>query len=135
MSQKTLLLVDDDPEDQHIVRLALTEAGIQVNFETADSGMELLERFRAAEQGHKERLPDLVLLDFNMPVLDGISTLEKCRTFPDSDQVPILIFSTSRSELFIEEVLQRGAKDFLTKPVRFEEMVHLLKTTVETWLD
>src|SRR5215471_737717 len=103
------MVVDDDPQIRRVMRVTLSEHHYEVT--EARSGEEGLERFRL-------ELPDLVLLDLNMP---GMGGLETCRSLRDGSDVPIIILSVRNTEKDKVAALDAGADDYVTKPFGMEE--------------
>ncbi|HZT30347.1 MAG TPA: response regulator transcription factor [Bryobacteraceae bacterium] len=117
MSAK-ILVVDDEPQIRRMMRATLTGSGYQVD--EARTGEEALEKFRAY-------LPDLVLLDLNMP---GIGGLEACRTLRASSDVPIIILTVRNSEKDKVEALDAGADDYVSKPFGMQELLARIRAAL-----
>lgn len=105
-----MLIIDDDPAIRILVDEALAPHGFAV--ETAESGARGLVVY---EQVHT----DIILLDINMPGIDGIEVFRIIRTLPQGQHVPILILTGSDDTRSIEEAYQAGASDFITKPINW----------------
>ena len=80
-----------------------------------------------------ERLPDVVLLDLNMPQMDGLAVLDAIRAQPAWAGVPVVMLSTSREERDIRACYARGASAYVVKPVEFEQFLSTLSATSEFW--
>jgi two-component system KDP operon response regulator KdpE len=106
-----ILVVDDEPEIRRAVGRALTARGFDV--ETAEDGEKGLAKVA-------EFAPDLIVLDLNMPRLDGMSVCRRIRTW---SQVPIIILSVREDESDKVEALELGADDYLTKPFGTNELL------------
>ena len=109
MSAGKVLVVDDEPQIRRVMRVIL--AGENYEVMEARSGEAALLRFR-------EFLPDLVLLDLNMPGMNG---LETCRNIRDTSDVPIIVLTVRREEEEKVEALDAGADDYVTKPFGKQE--------------
>jgi two-component system, OmpR family, response regulator len=114
-----ILVVDDDPHIREIAGFALKKAGMQTAF--ARDGAEALERLK--EGGH-----DLIVLDINMPELDG---LEVCRQVRMASSIPILFLSSRDEEVDRVVGLEMGGDDYLTKPFSPREMVARVKAILK----
>lgn len=113
--QPLLLIIDDDPVMRILVREALMPYGFTVK--QAESGeLGLL--------AYQEINPDIILLDINMPGIDGIETCRRIRALPQGMLVPILIFTSSDDTQTIHEAYQAGATDFITKPINWPVLIH-----------
>lgn len=132
----TILLVDDDLDDCFLITEAMAEAQINHPLKILHNGKELVDYL----QGHvldvdiePESLPGLILLDLNMPVMDGRKALWKIKQDQRLKKLPIVIFTTSNSPVDIEVTYSAGASGFMTKPARFQDLVSLLKGVVSFW--
>jgi len=111
MSLGKILVVDDDPQIRRVMRMRLTGLGYEIA--EARSGEQSLETFRAF-------LPDLVLLDLNMP---GMGGLEACRQIREGSDVPVIILTVRNTEDEKVEALDAGADDYVTKPFGMKELL------------
>lgn len=118
MSGAKVLVVDDEPQIRRMMRATLTSNGYQVD--EARTGEEALEKFRAF-------LPDLVLLDLNMPGMDG---LETCRELRQGSDVPIVILTVRDTEKEKVEALDAGADDYVCKPFGMQELLARLRAAL-----
>ncbi len=118
MSSDRILIVDDEPQIRRIVRVALAGCGYEVA--EAASGEEALEKVRAG-------MPDLVLLDMNLPGIDG---LETCRALRQNADVRIIILSVRGAERDKVRMLDTGADDYVTKPFSMEELLARIRATL-----
>jgi two-component system KDP operon response regulator KdpE len=111
MSVASILVVDDDPQIRRVLRTALIEHGYEAT--DARNGEEAIERLR-------EEKPALIILDMNMPGMNGIET---CRTIRSTSTVPIIILTVRDSEADKIEALDAGADDYVTKPFSSPELL------------
>ena len=114
-----ILLVDDDPEDRAIIQEAMDsiDAGEIIHF--AEHGEQALE---ILEQGVlMDRLPCIVVLDLNMPRLNGTETLRLIRANDHLKDISVIIYSTSINPLEKEKCMRLGANDYITKPLSYKE--------------
>jgi two-component system KDP operon response regulator KdpE len=118
VSSGKILVVDDDPQIRRVMRATLS--GQHYEVVEARNGEEALDRFR-------EEMPDLVLLDMNMP---GMSGLEACRTLRSSSDVPIIILTVRNSEKDKVAALDAGADDYVTKPFGMEELLARIRAAL-----
>jgi len=115
-SVKTLYLVDDDQDDRFFIRQAIQEAGAQVEIIEAENGLELLCLIRQ----HEDNTASLILLDMNMPKMNGLETISAIRSDPRTASTPIVMISTSSSPALMETAYRAGVDSFVTKPSSFE---------------
>lgn len=118
MSGAKILVVDDEPQIRRMMRATLTSSGYQVD--EARSGEEALEKFR-------EFLPDLVLLDLNMP---GMGGLEACKSIRAGSEVPIIILTVRNTEKEKVEALDAGADDYVSKPFGMQELLARIRAAL-----
>ena len=111
--QKTILVVDDSPMIRRIVSQILTECDHRVLLaEDGQVGYELA----------KDNLPDLVIMDIEMPVMDGIEATSRIKSDPATTNIPVLIFTSLGSEEDIQHAKDAGGQGFLNKPICKEEL-------------
>jgi CheY-like chemotaxis protein len=116
--QKTLLIVDDDPDDIHLFCEAVAEINKTYNCFSAGNGEEALQLLKAAIVK-----PDFIFLDLNMPRTNGKQLLMQLKKDPELAQIPIVIYSTSKIKTDVEDSLRLGAVAFITKPNKFEDLL------------
>lgn len=115
-----LLVVDDSPVTRKMVRRAIGLCGLEISeIHEASNGAEALERLAATPV-------DLVLADVNMPVMNGMEFVKRMAADPALSRIPVVIVATPMSEDRVEEILDSGARAFLTKPFRPESLKDLV---------
>ncbi len=114
-----ILVVDDDEGTTGLMVIALRKAGYTIA--KAGTGAQALEAIQL-------RHPDLILLDIMMPDIDGIEVCRKIRTNPDNARTPIIMVTVLNSDEHRKAALEAGADDYVTKPVRFEELRNRIQT-------
>ncbi len=113
-----VLVVDDDVEVRDFVRATLERAGYEVT--TAESGHRLLERIRALGR------PDLELLDYQMPGLNGVQVMDLLGGFVIGSRVPVVFCSGNSDRRVLSQALARGARDYLLKPFFEEDLLSVV---------
>lgn len=125
-----ILLADDDEDDCLLVESAFLEIGCHHDLRIVGDGRELLAYLhregKFADPGKSPR-PDLVLLDLNMPRIDGRKALGIIKSDPKLWDIPVLVLTTSREERDIALARQAGASSFLSKPDLFEDLTRMLQ--------
>lgn len=116
-----LLLVDDDVIDRELFVDAIGLVGKGYRVAQAGNGEEALTHL-----GSGAKLPELIILDLNMPVKDGRTTLEEIKKHPTLKTIPVCIMSTSSAAFDIENAYANGANMFLVKPLDFNRMIEML---------
>lgn len=130
----SILMAEDDPDDRLLLIDAVDEAELHLDIEFVGDGIELLDRLRRAEPGDLDdgpSLPNLILLDLNMPRMDGREALEKLKADPNFRHIPVVIFTTSQSPDDRGLVETLGAAGFMTKPSSFQDLVALVRRLPE----
>ncbi|PYE53484.1 response regulator [Deinococcus yavapaiensis] len=128
MTAPHVLLVDNDILDLELAKRILEDLEPAPCVTTADNGEEAL-----AYLASLDRLPDLVLLDVNMPRLNGFDVLECLRRSARSAKLPIVLLSTSREERDVRRGLASGATEYRVKPSRLDALEALLQDLVTRW--
>lgn len=120
-----ILMADDDQEDCLLARIAFEESAIEGEIRFVENGEELLEHLRNGDSR-----PNLILLDLNMPRMDGRQALLEVKSDQKLKDIPVVILTTSRQEKDVKFCLGAGACDFETKPVEISEWVDVIKSAL-----
>ncbi|MEG5060705.1 response regulator [Microcoleus sp. A2-C5] len=132
----TILIANDDEDTRFLVKEALREVRLAISSEFVENGEQVLDYlYRRGEYaaGSNWHRPDLILLDLNMPRLDGRETLTLMRSDPNLQQIPVVILTTSHRSGDILLCYRLGANSFISKPVTFEGLVEVMKTLCQYW--
>jgi CheY-like chemotaxis protein len=124
-----VLMADDDDDDCILAKEAFEESGAQGMMHCVEDGTELLNHL-----SHSPSLPALILLDLNMPQKDGRQTLKEIKAIPRLQNIPIVVFTTSREEKDMDFSNKMGANSFITKPVLFDDWVKIMRSLADQWL-
>jgi CheY-like chemotaxis protein len=133
----TILMADDDREDQMLARDAFDEARLTNSLRFVQDGEELLDylyRRGQYEAPGAAPKPGLILLDLNMPRKDGRDVLREIESDRVLRRIPIVVLTTSKAEEDILRSYELGAASFITKPVTFSGLVEVVKTIAFYWL-
>ena len=134
----TILVADDDADDRQLVAEAFEEAKILNDLRFVEDGVELLDylhrRGKYAEPDTSPR-PGLILLDLNMPRMDGREALSLIKADRNLRSIRVIIMTTSKAEQDIVQSYDLMASSYITKPVRFESLVDVVKTIGKYWLE
>ena len=131
-----VLLVEDDPGDQELTRRALDLVASTIRLVVVSDGDEALEYLRGCADrsvADPRRLPDLVLLDLNMPRVGGLRVLERMRESSALRRVPVVVLTTSDNEDDVEKCYELGVNSFLTKPRGFDEFANVVRVLCQYW--
>lgn len=133
--RQAVLMADDDEEDCFLAKEAFSESGVNATFSCVQDGMELMEYLSELSRSEANGLPDLILLDLNMPRKDGREALLAIKADPVLQHIPVVILTTSQEEKDISFSMKAGAKSFITKPATFEEWGGIMKSLAKLWLE
>ena len=134
----TIVMADDDADDRMFAREALAENRLANDLHFVSDGEELLDFLRHegryADPVSSPR-PGLILLDLNMPNMDGREALEAIKADPKLRHIPVIILTTSRTEADIFSSYDLGASSYITKPVTFEGLVQAMGQLGRYWFE
>ncbi len=131
-----LLIAEDDDDDFFLLKEALEHAKLDSILERVKDGEELMELLFAQDQGKIDGgAPSLILLDLNMPKKGGREALQEIKAHPRLKKIPVVVFTTSNSSDDVRLTYELGVNSFLQKPLRFEDMVSLLKVIHSYWFE
>jgi CheY-like chemotaxis protein len=133
----TILLADDDEDDRLMTRDALRDARLHNDLRFVVDGVDLMEYLRR-EGRYKDPAasprPGLILLDLNMPRMDGREALREIKSDPELRSIPVVVLTTSKAEEDILRTYDLGVNSFITKPVTFLGLVEVMKVFSRYWL-
>ncbi|RZM26899.1 MAG: response regulator [Pedobacter sp.] len=128
LNSKFILLVDDDEDDQLFFREQLYKHAPTYQVVTLSNGEELL-----ADLAQCQELPELILLDVNMPLMDGFEALSQIRAIEAYRQIYIVMITTAGRELERHKALFLGANQFMVKPTSVKESDELMQRLIARW--
>ncbi|MDO4263051.1 MAG: response regulator [Deinococcus sp.] len=134
--RRSILLVDDDANDRELAQIVFselaTESGAQADVRILAGGQEALD-FLDRHAGRPEQLPDVVLLDLNMPQIDGLSVLKAIRQNPATTTLPVVILSTSRERADVQRAYALGANAYVVKPLDYDHFHRTISSVLDFW--
>ncbi|MBC8275634.1 MAG: response regulator [Chloroflexi bacterium] len=129
-----ILLVEDNPGDARLVKEALKDGKVLNELHVASDGVEALNflkrRGRYADAVH----PDLILLDLNLPKKGGHEVLAEIKDDPDLKRIPVVVLTVSKAEEDIMITYNLHGNCYITKPIDFDQFVHVVKAIEDFWL-
>ena len=128
-----ILIVDDDEEDRFFLNTAFEEMALSGGLHLKEGGFQAFQYLD--ELTEALALPTLIVLDLNMPVLDGIETLKRLKTNPRYKHIPVIVYTTSAHTLEKDQCLALGAADFIKKPANYLEMKSIVQLLFTYALD
>lgn len=131
-----VLIIDDEPGDVGLTRLALEQGGVKCHISVAHDGIFALELLKGPLGGPPPSyLPDLVLLDLNMPRVPGLEVLKAMRTDPRLMAVPVVILTTSAAESDIKRAYASGASGYVVKPIELRALFESIQIVKDYWFN
>jgi two-component system response regulator len=132
----SILMADDDPDDQVLLQEALRENNISNAVCFVENGEELIEFLtkKGKFEGKDCVTPGLILLDLNMPKMDGREALKLVKADPVFKKIPIVVLTTSRADSDVIECYDLGVNSFISKPVNFHDLVEVTREISNYWL-
>lgn len=128
-----ILLVEDNPGDVRLTREALQESDLEVSLQVARDGEEALEVLQRRGQHSNAQRPDLVLLDLNLPRMDGREVLARIRGDADLRRIPVVVLTVSTAEEDVLRSYDLAANCFISKPIELEQFVRVVRSIEEFW--
>ena len=129
-----ILLVEDNPGDVRLTREALNEGHVRNNLTVAKDGAEALAMARREPPYDAAPRPDLMLLDLNLPRLDGRQVLAEMKADPELRRIPVVVLTTSKAEEDVLRSYDLHANSYITKPVDFDQFIKVVQSIEEFWL-
>lgn len=132
-----ILLVEDSPSDQIVIQRALEDGHIACDLTIAENGKQALDMLQN-KPPHQESLgdlPDLIMMDINMPVMDGKEALHAIRKDDSIKHIPIIMLTTSSRDKDVMESYQLGVNAYLTKPVSDTEFLEIVRNVGLFWFE
>lgn len=130
----TVLMVEDDPDDVYLTRQALADSKLRITLEVVNDGVAALQYLRAARNGDGgHRRPDLILLDLNLPRMDGREVLAEVKEDPAFTDIPIVVLTTSKAEEDIAASYRQHANCYISKPVGIEQFRSVVASIHSFW--
>ncbi|MGW8251999.1 MAG: response regulator [Anaerolineales bacterium] len=133
-----ILLAEDDPDDRYLISEALDESQLDIRLFIVEDGEELLDYLN--HRGKYENRadwpnPNLILLDLNMPRLDGREALKEIKSNPELRRIPVVVLTTSRAEEDVLRTYDIGISGYIPKPVNFTGLLDVMKAIDMYWLN
>jgi chemotaxis family two-component system response regulator Rcp1 len=134
MKPAQVLLVDDNEDDVELTLEALKDSSVKLDVQVVSNGVEAMKFLRRQDEHEDKARPDLVLLDLNMPKMDGREVLKEIRGDPDLTDLPIVVLTTSENEEDIYKTYKLHANCYISKPVDFLQFTKIIKQIEGFWL-
>ena len=133
-STVSIIIADDDVDDQLMIREALEEARVSNPIVVVSDGRELLDFLQKEIAGGASTQSFLILLDLNMPGMDGREALAEMKADNRLKRVPVVVLTTSDAEEDIFNTYDLGVSSFVVKPLTFDKLVEVMEKLTSYWL-
>nr|WP_290823412.1 response regulator [Halomonas sp.] len=129
-----VLLVEDEPADVHLTRMAFRKSRLLVKMFDVGDGVEALAFLRQQAPYQDAPRPDIILLDLNMPRMDGKTLLQHLKQDDNLKRIPAIVLTTSEAESDIVDTYDLGCAGFVTKPVDLVQFLQAIQNVEDYWL-
>jgi two-component system, chemotaxis family, response regulator Rcp1 len=129
-----ILLVEDSPGDIRLTQEAMVDSRVNNKLSVVMDGEEAMRYLKREGEYSEVNLPDLILLDLNLPRKDGREVLDEIKQDPELKKIPVVILTTSRSEQDIIKTYESHANCYISKPVDLEEFLRVVRSINDFWL-
>ncbi len=129
-----VLLVEDNEDDVELTLEALKDSKVRMEVHVVDDGVSALKFLRQQDEYKDKPRPDMVLLDLNLPIMDGREVLKEIREDDDLTDLPVVVLTTSQSEEDILKMYKLHANCYISKPVDFLKFTEIVKQIEGFWL-
>ncbi len=133
MTSRSILLVEDNPDDEALTLRALKKNDILNEVNVARDGAEALE-FLFQGDGAGRTLPGLILLDLKLPKIDGLEVLRRIRADKRTQIIPVVVLTSSKLEEDVVASYRNGANSYVRKPVKFGDFAEVVRALGAFWL-
>ncbi|SEC34560.1 response regulator [Terriglobus roseus] len=133
--KRRVLLIEDGSGDVRLTKEAFREANLSVDIDVASDGIEAMVFLKKTLGDHEAGLPEIILLDLNLPKMDGREVLAQIKEDPRLRLIPTIILTTSTAEADIRKAYELRANCYLTKPVQLEDFEELVRSINDFWLE
>ncbi|MDD1775649.1 MAG: response regulator [Methanobacterium sp.] len=129
-----ILLIEDNQGDNRLTKEVFKEASVPNHIQIVTNGVEAMHFLNREEEYQNAAHPDLILLDLNIPKKDGREILKEIKENPELKCIPIIVLTTSQSEIDIKSTYDHFANAYITKPLDLNEFIEVIRSIEEYWL-
>lgn len=130
-----ILIADDDEDDRFLTQEALKLCGGRLEMVTVSDGEELMQLLNHDPPYQNARVPDLILLDLNMPGMNGRECLMAIKGQPSLRRIPVVVLSTSREHEDVDFAYEQGVNAFISKPMSFKKLIDKMCLLKQYWFE
>ncbi|MEP7108756.1 MAG: response regulator [Ferruginibacter sp.] len=136
MKKRFILIAEDDADDRYLMKTALEETGITEEVEYVENGVEVIDYLESiSEENGEINYPKFILLDLNMPKMDGREVLKKMKSNDVYRKIPVIVFSTTKNQLEVKRCYDLGANTYIVKPVSYDILVETIREICTYWFN
>lgn len=128
-----ILIAEDDQDDRMIIQDALEETHKDLEIKFVYDGQQLIEYLESNDDTIKNELPSVIILDLNMPKIDGREALKFVKSHTIFKKIPTIVLTTSQAAEDIEQTYDMGVNSFITKPNNYSEMIVMAEQLSNYW--
>ena len=134
MASTKIIIAEDDNDDYEFIECAFRESGLQNEIFRVKNGKELVDFLLNKKYVKNQSDSCLVLLDLNMPIMDGREALKEIKSHPELKRIPIIVLTTSNSDQDIMKSYDLGVNSYIKKPLRYEDLLQTVNIFKQYWL-
>lgn len=136
MTKHYILIGEDDLDDRYLIQSAFEESNFNDQLHFLGNGVEIMDHLNDIYlRPSPKQYPKFILLDLNMPKMDGRETLKELKSHKEFQKIPVVVFSTANSEQEMLKCYELGANSYITKPNNFENLIKTIHAVRNYWLD
>ena len=129
-----ILLIEDNPGDVRLTQEAFKEGQMAVHLDVVMDGVEAIKFLKKQEQYAESTTPDLILLDLNLPKIDGREVLEEIKSDANLKRIPVVVLTTSNAEQDVLKSYNLHVNCYINKPVDFDKFFDIIQKIEDFWL-
>lgn len=136
MPNVSILIAEDDADDRFLMQTALNEAKWEEEIKFVENGIELLSFLQNLKETAIGEItyPKFILLDLNMPKMDGRQALKELKSDSDFKKIPVIVFSTTKNDVEVKRCYELGANTYIVKPISFDSLVDMIQHICSYWI-
>jgi CheY-like chemotaxis protein len=135
MKKPLILIAEDDIDDRFLLQTAFAESGNEDHLKFVENGAEVTDYlYSLAALGDESDFPGLIMLDLNMPKKNGKEVLSEIKQHPLFKRIPVIVYTTTKSELEVRRCYELGANTYIVKPISFESLLNVVQSIRNYWL-
>src|SRR5476651_1024068 len=136
MKNLSILIAEDDADDRFLIKKAMEESGGGETINFVENGVELMDHLNNIKaEKIATNYPIFILLDLNMPKMDGREALETIKQNKDFKKIPVIVFSTTKNQVEVKRCYDLGANTYIVKPANFDSLVSIIHDLRDYWFN